>query len=96
MEARVRIELTNKGFADLSLTTWVPRPIASTVETSGVGLSRRARGCTPVHTGVRERSYSLATVFLRLDLCYNTVHEFDFEPKFDCEFTRLRDRAERF
>ena len=92
----MRIELTNKGFADLSLTTWVPRPIASTVETSGVGLSRRPRGCTPVHTGVRERSYSLATVFLRLDLCYNTVHEFDFEPKFDCEFTRLRDRAERF
>jgi hypothetical protein len=26
MEARVRIELTYKGFADLSLTTWVPRP----------------------------------------------------------------------
>jgi hypothetical protein len=25
MEARVRIELTHKGFADLSLTTWVPR-----------------------------------------------------------------------
>jgi hypothetical protein len=28
MEARVRIELTYKGFADLSLTTWVPRPEA--------------------------------------------------------------------
>jgi hypothetical protein len=27
MEARVRIELTHKGFADLSLTTWVPRPL---------------------------------------------------------------------
>src|SRR5579859_494932 len=25
LEARVRIELTHKGFADLSLTTWVPR-----------------------------------------------------------------------
>ena len=25
VEARVRIELTHKGFADLSLTTWVPR-----------------------------------------------------------------------
>jgi hypothetical protein len=24
----VRIELTYKGFADLSLTTWVPRPLA--------------------------------------------------------------------
>src|SRR5450631_4512572 len=27
MEARVRIELTYKGFADLSLTTWVPRQL---------------------------------------------------------------------
>jgi hypothetical protein len=27
LEARVRIELTYKGFADLSLTTWVPRPV---------------------------------------------------------------------
>jgi hypothetical protein len=26
----VRIELTYKGFADLSLTTWVPRPLTST------------------------------------------------------------------
>jgi hypothetical protein len=25
LEARVRIELTFRGFADLSLTTWVPR-----------------------------------------------------------------------
>jgi hypothetical protein len=25
MEARVRIELTREGFADLSLATWVPR-----------------------------------------------------------------------
>jgi hypothetical protein len=29
MEARVGIEPTYKGFADLSLTTWVPRPRAS-------------------------------------------------------------------
>ena len=26
MEARVGIEPTYKGFEDLSLTTWVPRP----------------------------------------------------------------------
>src|ERR1700758_5067767 len=28
LEARVRIELTRKGFADLSLSTWVPRRLA--------------------------------------------------------------------
>ena len=26
LEARARIELANKGFADLCLTTWLPRP----------------------------------------------------------------------
>ena len=26
LEARVGIEPTNKGFADLGLTTWLPRP----------------------------------------------------------------------
>ncbi len=27
LEARARIELANKGFADLCLTTWLPRPV---------------------------------------------------------------------
>jgi hypothetical protein len=39
LEARARIELANKGFADLSLTTWVPRPTCHT-RTSVPLLSR--------------------------------------------------------
>jgi hypothetical protein len=29
LEARVGIEPTNKGFADLGLTTWLPRPVVT-------------------------------------------------------------------
>src|SRR5215472_13325793 len=41
MEARVGIEPTHKGFADLSLTTWVPRPCS---------IEQRSE---PVHHGAR-------------------------------------------
>ena len=43
LEARVRIELTHKGFADLSLTTWVPR-LNSISITDSRDLCQRCRG----------------------------------------------------
>ncbi len=41
MEARVRIELTRKGFADLSLTTWVPRRDRGAYSVVGIWSGKR-------------------------------------------------------
>ena len=54
LEARVRIELTHKGFADLSLTTWVPRP---------EGLDEwlvTSETCSPICSGSSHRGGPLA------------------------------------
>src|SRR5438477_1744068 len=46
MEARVGIEPTHKGFADLSLTTWVPRPRAANSDMPNIENPRQQRGST--------------------------------------------------
>ena len=40
LEARVGIEPTHKGFADLSLTTWVPRLETYILHHQGAGKNR--------------------------------------------------------
>ena len=61
LEARVGIEPTYKGFADLSLTTWVPRPIASWEQPRGRGLLRGKFGAGD---GGRTRDIDLGKVAL--------------------------------
>ena len=41
LEARVGIEPTHKGFADLSLTTWVPRLDISNLTRSAYKIQRQ-------------------------------------------------------
>ena len=56
LEARVGIDPTYKGFADLSLTTWVPRRLLHT-RTSEAGLSRPMRLNPNSHLRYQTSSY---------------------------------------
>jgi hypothetical protein len=57
LEARGRIELPHKGFADLSLTTWVPRLKRRETER----LSNKNSGAG---NGIRTRDFDLGKVAL--------------------------------
>jgi hypothetical protein len=54
LEARVRIELTHKGFADLSLTTWVPRlwlPLTTSISAARRGVEAHFETVLPHEAG---------------------------------------------
>src|SRR5258708_5152202 len=63
MEARVGIEPTHKGFADLSLTTWVPRPWPCPVAENAHKNHKpsRWRGATAIKIMERETGVEPAT-----------------------------------
>ncbi len=72
LEARVGIEPTHKGFADLSLTTWVPRPEQKILRQNRTTGQRRP-AAAPVSTsgtieggGLLERETGLEPATLAL------------------------------
>ncbi len=56
VEARVGIEPTNKGFADLCLTTWLPR--RALLPKSGAGDGTRTRDIDLGKVALYQLSYS--------------------------------------
>src|SRR5438876_2936082 len=62
MEARGRIELPHKGFADLSLTTWVPRLERREIERLVNKNLERETGFEPA-TSTLARSHSTTELF---------------------------------
>ena len=64
MEARARIELANKGFADLCLTTWLPRPELHADRESGRAASLHGKpslGARVLNSLERETGFEPAT-----------------------------------
>ena len=86
MEARVGIEPTYKGFADLSLTTWVPRRPLHSRSSAVLCLESLAVESRLVEPGLHLDQRTVA-FFSRLDLCYNTGD--DFDAQFGSRFVRF-------
>ena len=61
LEARVGIEPTHKGFADLSLTTWVPR---LKMNAPKIGAVPRLSISAGAGNGIRTRDFDLGKVAL--------------------------------
>ena len=66
MEARVGIEPTHKGFADLSLTTWVPRLEGTAAIAAGSGKTPGGQGL--IGAGDRGRT---GDIFLGKEALYH-------------------------
>ena len=62
MEARVGIEPTHKGFADLSLTTWVPRPDSKVAGPNEKVHDVRVAAVSPDSTRLQRQTKNKPTV----------------------------------
>ena len=84
LEARVGIEPTHKGFADLSLTTWVPRPVQYVSVPCGKSLLAGEMPKTPVRAKTLERETGFEPATSTLARSHSTTEllplsEFDYK-----------------
>ena len=90
LEARVGIEPTYKGFADLSLTTWVPRLQASVYRILRLDSARIQTSRSRLHNSLGNRAQTLPDMQFVRNPRLHWLHRLHDHPHHRIERTRAQ------